>query len=200
MFSFLLPSHIRSWPHPDNYISKLIYFLQFHCHPDSPGTITSHLDKSSLSVSAFPASCLKSPHCPHSSSSHLCQQCPNVPQTKSQPWSMRLAMMSSPTLRPQTCHSPYGSRHTDASGFSNMPSPFLPSSVAFACFLCLESTNLWLFPRLYPCHCSGLKRFLFTEVSPNKNRACVPVTHDHFTQFLSHIVHICSTPWLCPRA
>lgn len=51
MFSFLLPSHIRSWPHPDNYISKLIYFLQFHCHPDSPGTITSHLDKSSLSSS-----------------------------------------------------------------------------------------------------------------------------------------------------
>lgn len=59
-------------------------------------TITSHLDKSSL----LSGPCLSNfvpteSHFPHSSPSHLCQLCPNVPQIKSKPWPIRLSDVAS---------------------------------------------------------------------------------------------------------
>lgn len=70
-----------------------------------------------------------------------------------------------PALQIHASHLPYVSNHSD--GF--IPSPF--SSLALACFLCLESPNPQLFTRLEPCHCLGLKHHLLR--SPQQKPCCL---------------------------
>lgn len=113
------------------------------------------------------------PHWDEQQSKPSCQQRPPVLQTKSKPWSIRLVMMSLPTLP--------GSSHADASSFSHMLSPFLPSGIAFAGFLHLESTIPQLLTKMHPGRCSNLKGHLLREVCPHTNRACMPATHNRLT-------------------